>query len=137
MSKTPELDVILTPGASLFFVLGISPGAADDDATLRAAYRQRAGEAHPDRWAARQASVADLRRANDAMALVNTAYDTLRDAERRSYYLKAVLPRTHFYCTTCAGAGLLKRQRGFAARVAVRCHACAGEGWFMKKRSGK
>ncbi|WBY02303.1 J domain-containing protein [Ramlibacter tataouinensis] len=60
---------------SLYDVLGLNPGASDQD--VRQAWRRLAQQHHPDRGDA-----AD----SEAMALINQAYEVLSDRQRRARY---------------------------------------------------
>lgn len=75
-------------GRTHYDVLGVRPDASND--AIRAAYRERARLAHPDRPGG----------ADDAMARLNEAYRTLNDPGRRALYDRrlnpaASTPRTH------------------------------------------
>jgi curved DNA-binding protein CbpA len=61
-------------------ILGVSPDA--DPATIKAAWRARAREFHPDRYAS--AGPADRERAAAHMTAVNVAYDELRRGRPRA-----------------------------------------------------
>lgn len=64
----------------LYRVLGVGWGATPDE--IRAAYRARAKENHPDRFA----SYVHRLRATTRMQEINAAYAILRDPERRRAY---------------------------------------------------
>lgn len=67
--------VSAVPAKQTFYdILGVSPEASGD--VIRQAFRQRAKERHPDKAAGSEA----------AMRLLNEAYETLRDAQRRQGY---------------------------------------------------
>lgn len=59
---------------NLYDILDIAPDADND--TVRAAYRRKAQQTHPDREGGDE----------DAFKAVNEAYETLIDGERRAYY---------------------------------------------------
>lgn len=79
MTDTP----FLSPTAGYFEILGV--GAAVDDETLTARFREQVRRFHPDRFAA--ADEDDQLDALTSTALVNDAYRTLRDTFTRAEYL--------------------------------------------------
>ncbi len=64
-----------------YFILRVDPSA--DPATIKAAYRRRAKECHPDRGGQHK-----------EMVLVNEAWEILGDVERRQWYDEARRPVT-------------------------------------------
>lgn len=58
-----------------YVVLGVSPGASHED--VRRAYRRLVGEHHPDRLIARGVPAECVRLANDRMARLNAAYESI------------------------------------------------------------
>lgn len=88
-----------------------------DAEEVKAAYRAKARDAHPDRGGD-----------HDTMAALTVAYDVLGNAvKRRAYDEQLRLLGTT--CQACNGAGRSYKQKGFTARVAISCKACGGEGY--------
>jgi molecular chaperone HscB len=75
----------VTPGTTLFDVLGLPRGVDVDKAELERAYRERSLRLHPDR--AGKDDARERRLAVERTALLNEAYKTLRAPERRAFYL--------------------------------------------------
>lgn len=73
--------------ATHYEVLGISPGASQDE--VRAAYRERARRLHPDRLL--DVTPAERERATRRMRDVNEAWRVLRDPSTRSRYDRGLM----------------------------------------------
>lgn len=119
---------ILDKSATEFQVLDVSPIECEDMKALDAARSRLARLYHPDRFSGTDHE----KLANDVMARVNQAHTFLSDKAWRVRYLKAVLPKTHFPCQSCNGAGEKRLQKGFAGSVWRECPACKGAGWLPK-----
>lgn len=100
-------------------VIGVDRTAEMDE--IKAAYRAKASEHHPDRGGD-----------HETMAALTVAYDTLSDVDKRTAYddLLAMLGTP---CGACNGVGRRYKQKGFTARVATSCKACNGEGFTAVK----
>ena len=97
-------------------VLGVEPIAETD--AIRAAYRQKSFELHPD-----------VAPGNEAQFLaVRDAYEVLKSEKSRREY-DAVLRLTLGVCPTCDGKGVTYKQQGFTNRISVQCSACGGRGF--------
>ena len=99
-----------------FEVLGATTATSLEE--LKELRRVLAAQVHPDRCR--------LPDAHDLAAKINVAYDTLSDPKRRKDYIRDSKVKRRV-CTTCVGAGRIKKQKGFK-KVAVECPACDGTG---------
>lgn len=102
--------------ADAFAVLGATTATTNE--ALKELRRALARKFHPD--------VCPLPDAHDLLAKINVAYDTLSDPKRRKDYIRDSKVKRRV-CTTCVGAGRIKKQKGFK-KVAVECPACDGTG---------
>lgn len=86
-SSCPVCGKIQPPprSASHFDVLGLQKTMRLDRAALEGAYRDRSRKVHPDRFA--RASSIERRLALEHTTVLNDAYRTLRDPQRRAEYL--------------------------------------------------
>ena len=75
----------VTPGTTLFDVVGLPRGVDVDKGELERAYRERSLRLHPDR--AGKDDPRERRLALERTALLNEAYKTLRAPEPRAFYL--------------------------------------------------
>ena len=75
----------VTPGTTLFDVLGLPRGVDVDRAELERAYRERSLRLHPDRTG--KDDPRERRLSLERTALLNEAYRTLRTPEPRAFYL--------------------------------------------------
>jgi len=78
----------VTPGTTLFDVVGLPRGVDVDKGELERAYRERSLRLHPDR--AGKDDARERRLALERTALLNEAYKTLRSPEPRAFYLLAL-----------------------------------------------
>ena len=76
--------------ASYYDTLGVKPGSTNQE--IRKAYLRRARALHPDRQQGR--SPAEARKAEQAMQLVNVAWNVLSDPKKKSEYDKSLKPRS-------------------------------------------
>lgn len=125
-----EVARVLTPGLTHYEVLGVMPAECGGSGCLHNQHRHLAARCHPDRWAG--ATPDEARRAHDAMALINVAYNTLGDPSSQRLYL-AQLRTTHRACLACKGEGATRKQKGFNAITLVPCKICAGSGHIKKR----
>ena len=75
----------VTPGTTLFDVLGLPRGVDVDRGELERAYRERSLRLHPDRTG--KDDPRERRLSLERTALLNEAYKTLRTPEPRAFYL--------------------------------------------------
>lgn len=104
---------------TLYGVLGVDRAATEEE--IKAAYLALAREHHPDRGG-------DTER----MADITSAYAQLKNAQRREFYDQQ-LELIGTKCAECSGEGRRWRQKGFSARIPVRCKTCNGEGFTAVK----
>ena len=76
--------------ATYYDTLGVTPGSTTQE--IRKAYLRRARALHPDRQQGR--SPAEARKAEQAMQLVNVAWNVLSDPKKKSEYDKSLKPRS-------------------------------------------
>lgn len=93
--------------------LGVDRTASQEE--IRAAYRALASQHHPDRGGD-----------HETMAGITVAYEWL--SGRREEY-DSLLELVGTACGKCGSDGRTYKQKGFGARVPVRCKACNGEGY--------
>jgi hypothetical protein len=74
--------MVAEPGADLYAVLGVRPGASEHD--IKLAYRGQIKKVHPDYAIHNRES--DRIRRTEASAVLNAAYAVLRDPQRRADY---------------------------------------------------
>lgn len=104
---------------TLYGTLGVDRTATP--AEIKAAYRAKASEAHPDRGGD-----------HEAMAALTVAYDVLGDEAKRASY-DEMLNMLGTPCGRCNGEGRTFKQKGFTNRTAVSCKTCGGEGFTAVK----
>ncbi len=75
----------ITPQSNYFELFGLPESFDIDPAKLAAAYQKLQAEFHPDRYAS--ADAATRRAAVEQSALINAAWQTLKDPLRRGFYL--------------------------------------------------
>lgn len=73
------------PGATLFDVFGLKPTFDLDVGALERRYRELSLKLHPDRFT--QADVRERRLSLEQTSALNEAWKTLKDPERRAFYL--------------------------------------------------
>lgn len=95
--------------------IGVDRASTTDE--IKAAYRAKASEMHPDRGG-------DA----DQMAALNVAYEVLMDEASRKHY-DELLEVIGTKCGQCDGQGRRYKQKGFHSRTAVSCKSCNGEGF--------
>lgn len=121
MSAVAHLRRVLRqPRYTLYELLDIRPGHFDTD-QARNEWRQLMWAVHPDRNKKDGALAAEVNAAYTVLS--GRATRRLYDASLRTFYVE---------CTTCAGRGELRRQRGFKENVVKVCDACMGQGWKGK-----
>lgn len=81
------------PLATFYEVLGVDRKASPEE--LKRAYRSKARELHPDRYAT--AAAAERARAETGMRALNEAYDALSVPARRTLYDQCLASGTNFY----------------------------------------
>lgn len=106
------------PPGDPYRVMGVPPGVKA--AELRPAWLALMRALHPDRNPGDAAAA-------QAAARVNVAYDTLRDPDRRRA-TDRLLHTAAGTCLRCAGVGGVLKQKGWGAKVPVKCPACGGSG---------
>jgi len=91
--------------ASYYDTLGVTPGSTSKE--IRKAYLRRARALHPDRQQGR--SPAEARKAEQAMQLVNVAWNVLSDPKKKSEYDKSLKPRSATTQQRTSQAGTAQR----------------------------
>ena len=107
---------------SHYQILGVPPAATHQE--IKEAYRAIARKYHPD--------VAEPG-CDFEFAEVATAYAVLEDERSRKRY-DSLISLTMDKCLTCEGLGVNYKQKGFTIRIPYTCSACAGAGYFPRKR---
>jgi len=104
---------------TMYGTLGVDRTATPEE--IKAAYRAKASEHHPDRGGD-----------HETMAALTVAYETLGDEAKRKSY-DEMLNMLGTACGQCSGEGRRWKQKGFSARTAATCKACGGEGFTAMK----
>ena len=107
----------------VYALLGVHRDATLEERT--AARRVLALAVHPDRNAGR----AD---AEQLMARVNVAFNTLADKHLHTLYAAALAARLR-ECAACNGRGYSRKQKGFRSSITTVCPSCLGSGWCGSK----
>ena len=99
----------MTPQSNYFELFGLPESFDIDPARLASAYQTLQTEFHPDRYAS--ADAATRRASVEQAALINAAYQTLKDPLRRGFYLLELAghPVTAEHHTIKDGAFLMKQ----------------------------
>ena len=113
--KRPVAFVLKSTVVNYYKALGVTPVATA--AQIKASYYALARQHHPDHCGG----------SGTQMAAITEAYAVLRDPARRSAYdaKRKLLGKV---CSTCKGAGVVYKQKGFTRREAVTCRICGGSG---------
>ena len=104
---------------TLYGTLGVDRTATEEE--IKAAYLGLAREHHPDRGGD-----------TECMAEITSAYAQLKNTRRREFYDQQ-LELLGTKCAECSGEGRKWKQKGFSARIPVRCKTCNGEGFTAMK----
>lgn len=102
-----------------YTILGVTRSASKDE--IRAAYVRKARETHPDAGG----------QADDFLSVCG-AYKVLTNGVMRKRY-DEYLELTCNPCPTCAGRGVLIKQRSFKERTVRPCQDCNGAGFTSER----